>query len=83
MESGDVIVRLSGQDDETRVAFSEIEEIARKLGIDTHNLEIKTVPIKLDRSQTKQTQSTDVMAQVKGDEKKSWSILRGNYWNGS
>ena len=70
MESGDVIVRLSGQDDETRVAFSEIEEIARKLGIDTHNLEIKTVPIKLDRSQTKQTQSTDVMAQVKGDEKK-------------
>ena len=25
MESGDVIVRLSGQDDETRVAFSEIE----------------------------------------------------------
>ena len=70
MESGDVIVRLSGQDDETRVAFSEIEEIARKLVIDTHNLEIKTVPIKLDRSQTKQTQSTDVMAQVKGDEKK-------------
>lgn len=68
MENEDLIVRISGQDEKVKAAFAEIEQRAKALGINTKDLEIKAVPLKLEKDKVKTTQSTDVLAQVAGNE---------------